>query len=258
MPNQYFEIVALFAAITLLVLILVGFIISILYLYQKRHLAYVKYLDELKVAHENELIRTELAMQEQTLVNVSKEIHDHIGLSLTLAKLKMETLTVKEPEKVEIVNKVNEIICQAINQLSSLTKSLDSDFIKRFGLLKGIETELRNVESLELHTVTFTVEGIPRFLEKETEVTLFRIIQESLNNLLKHSGADKINLSVLFTETDLQIRLSDNGKGFNVKEVMNGGCGLTNIMFRAKSINGICDIQSEISEGTLVHLSIPY
>ena len=92
MQKAHYDIVLFVLVSTLLILLMAGFIVTILYLYRKKQLAYFKTIEELKLDHEKNLLRTQLEMQEQTLQHIAREIHDNISLSLTLAKLNLNTL----------------------------------------------------------------------------------------------------------------------------------------------------------------------
>ena len=102
--------------------------------------------------------------------------------------------------------------------------------------------------------------GSPTNMGPERELIIFRIIQEALNNCIKHAGASRLLLKLLYTDTRLDVEISDNGKGLNNaadrKDATNGS-GLKNIYQRARLINATCAIDSHRQEGTTIQLSIP-
>src|SRR5678815_5083890 len=102
MQKAHYDIVLFLSVCTFLILLMAGFIVTILYLYRKKQLAYYKTIEELRLDYEKNLLHTHLEIQEQTLQHISREIHDNIGLSLTLAKLNLNTLDWDHPSKTKI------------------------------------------------------------------------------------------------------------------------------------------------------------
>src|SRR5215831_12354634 len=127
--------ISLIISITFILLLLVSFIISILFIYQKKQIAHFNTIEELKLDHEKRLLQTQLEMQEQTFQHISREIHDNISLSLTLAKLNLNTLHWENAEKAKAQTDLSlEQISKAINDLSDISKSLNSELIINQGL----------------------------------------------------------------------------------------------------------------------------
>src|ERR1044072_9069648 len=139
MPGEKHNIIIFIIITSLFILILIAFIVFILFLYQRRHIAYQKGLETLKSDFEKTLLTTQLEIQEQTLQNISREIHDNIGLSLTLAKLNLNTIEWKDliQSKEKVSGSINSIT-QAIVDLSNISKALHTDFIKEHGLLGAL------------------------------------------------------------------------------------------------------------------------
>jgi signal transduction histidine kinase len=238
-------------------LVLVVFITLIIYRYQQKQNAYFKNIETLKASHENAMLQSQLEIQEQTLQNISREIHDNIGQKLTLAKLHLNTVSFDDKEKtVTQVNDSINIIGEAINDLSDLSHSMSSEIILNNGLIKALEYEESQLKRSGLYKIQFTTTGNQVYLDSSTELVLFRIVQEVLNNIIKHASASTIQMHVHYNEADLSIEINDNGKGFNLAENIKG-TGLQNIKKRTALLNGNLQISSNENMGTEIKIKIP-
>src|SRR5690349_4385008 len=187
-PTEF--LVAFIIISVILILGLVAFISAIIYRYQKKQNAYFKDIEALKVSHQNSLLQSQLEIQEQTFQNISREIHDNIGQKLTLAKLHLNTLGYDDIEKTTIqVNDSVTMISEAINDLSDLSRSMNSEIILNNGLIKALEFEAVQITKSGKYKISFSATGNPVFLDANTELVLFRIVQEALTNIIKHACA---------------------------------------------------------------------
>lgn len=259
-PSNY-EITIFIIIATILILSLVIFMVLILLLYQKKQVAFLKDVESLKLDHEKNLLKTRLEIQEHTFQNISREIHDNIGLSLTLAKLNLNVLDLeKTGESKELISSSIDLISQSINDLSDISKSLNSDGIAQQGLLKALELEMERIKKINKFRTHFKVLGNPVFFDSQKELVLYRIAQEALNNVIKHSSAQDIFMTVCFSSTTIRLSVQDNGKGFlycNDKgdSQRERKAGLTNMKLRAALINGDMDVDTEIGKGTVISVT---
>jgi hypothetical protein len=241
----------------ILILSLVVFIAIIIFRYQKNQNSYFENLEELKIAHENQLLQSQLEIQEQTFQNISREIHDNIGQKLSLAKLHLNTLNYQFLEKTaDTVTDTVNMIGEAINDLSNLSRSMSSENILNNGLIKALEFEVEQLIKPGIFQVKFSTTGNPVFLNANTELILFRIVQEAINNIIKHAAANCIDIELHYAEQLLNIKITDNGKGFNVDNISNG-TGLLNMKKRAKMLNGTLEINSFPDIHTQIIIEIP-
>jgi two-component system, NarL family, sensor kinase len=243
--------------------LLVGFLVAVLIVFvlefKKRQ---TKQRELLNAQFQQELLRTQLEIQEQTFRNISQEIHDNIGQVLTLAKLNLNTITNHSVSE-DINNKLTnskDLITKAIQDLRDLSKSLNTEFISEAGLLKSIEYELellRRTGSIQIITMQ---EGEYYALPQQKELILFRIFQEVLNNIMKHSQATEIKVILNFQPHHFSLEILDNGDGFNSDEVeQNGqhGLGIKNMQNRSKIIGANFTINSQPGKGTTVRIDLP-
>ena len=260
-PNQ----VILFLIIsTSAILLLVGLIVVLIFLYQKKQLAYQQKLDTMRLDYEKNLLSTQVEIQEDVFQHVSREIHDNISLSLTLAKLSLNTLDWQNLARASLqINSSLEQISKAINDLSDISKSLNSELISNQGLIIALEQEMAKMNEMNLFELNYLVTGTPVFMDSQKELIIFRIIQEAFNNIIKHARATAVEVMLNYTGDRVEVSISDNGRGFCDKEAelnsdKKSRAGLNNMKKRALIFNGNTLIKSEPDIGTKVFVTIPY
>lgn len=261
-PNN--EVLALIIIGSALALLLVGFIITILYLYQRRQQRQEQELALMKSEYEQEILRTQLEMQEQTFKFIAQEIHDNIGQTLSLVKLTLGTLPIqKESPLFETIADSRNRLNKAILDLTDLSRSLHTDRIAQVGLLDSVRMELESMERTGLFLTHSRVHGGMGNLDTEKEIVLYRMAQEIFNNIVKHSKAKNINVDLYYNDHNFVMTIADDGVGFNIDKVRQkgntaAGVGLQSMPARAKLIQAKVDIDSEPGAGTTITIQVPY
>ena len=229
-------------------------------MYRKSQTHYFQNIEALKNDHEKNLLKSTIEVQEQILQNISREIHDNISLSLTLAKLQLNTLNIDDKNRtVQTVSSSVDLLTKSINDLSDLSKSMNADIIVREGLIEALENETARISKAGALEINIEISGHPVFLDAQKELIIFRIIQEAFNNVIKHASASKVTLYMFYDKSHLEITIKDNGRGFNSRnEATKKGAGLHNMKTRAKVFNGEVNIESIPGSGTKVLISIPF
>ncbi|NII24906.1 sensor histidine kinase [Pseudoflavitalea sp. X16] len=266
MQDQGQEIYSIVIIGGVIALLLVGFIVATLFLYQRRQHRHASELARMKDLYEQEVLRSQLEIQEATFKMIGQELHDNIGQVLSVVKLSLAILPIdKDHEAYEPILTSRQILNKAALDLSDLTKSLHSDRIAQIGLVEAIRFEMENVRKSGLMDVEYEVTGSEYDFDGQKATFLFRMFQEMLNNILKHSQAAKVAVSLLFSEDNrFVLTLADNGVGFDVEAKRNSvssssGVGLKSIFNRAKLIGADLDMKSVPGKGTTVtiQLSLP-
>jgi two-component system, NarL family, sensor kinase len=255
--EKYQILIFLFVSSAFL-LVLASFIIGILYLYRKNQIRYFNSLSSIRNEYDKTILNTELEIQEQTMLHISREIHDNIGLSLSTAKLHLNAINWQQeqaPQKK--VKEAIELMSKAMEDMGLLTKKLNTEYIRENGLLQAIQLLCAEIKKIDSIRFSYLVEGEPVFLDAKIELLVFRIIQEAINNSIKHAEAGNIALHLHYDNEALHAAVKDDGKGFDPAFHI-AGTGLSNIKQRTKLINGNFTISSAPHQGTLVTLNIPY
>lgn len=194
-------------------------------------------------------------MQENILSDVSMEIHDNIGQYLSLIKLNVSFLEEDPNLPPKRIQHIKELISKVIDDIRDLTKMLTPSYLREIGLIEAIQKECRKIGFIDIQ---LRMDGEERLLTEKEELTLFRLFQETLNNILKHSQAKNVVIIITFTETALELMISDNGIGFDLKNLRNDGQGLKNMRYRMSLINGNLEIQSKPESGCKIIAHLPF
>ena len=201
---------------------------------------------------EQELANSQVEIKEQTLNYIGQELHDDLGQKLSVARLMTNKLSFSnESEKKEIANEINLLIGECIQDIRNLSKVFITKQVEHFGFVESLEREIFRIQRLQLLEVHYDVNNRDLEINSSHALILFRIIQECINNVIKHSKSKCIELIVIDAEDRICIKINDTGIGFNAKREDNGS-GLKNMISRAKIINADFDINSADKNGTKV------
>ena len=255
-------ILIIISSIVFLILCLVGLIITILYLHQKKQIKFQQEIEKIRANHEKELFKAQLEIQEETLQYISREIHDNVGQFLSLVKLNLNTLDFEDRILAnDLVTHSSNLLTRALEDLRDLSKSLSSEIIKNGGLQKAIELQVSHLQKTGKFRVIYDVKGNYNYLSEKNEVILFRILQEAVNNIIRHSSAQEIIILLSCIENNIKMYIQDNGKGFDTSVLVNGKnhvtSGINNMVKRAKLINADFAIESNPGQGTKITVTTP-
>lgn len=258
MPSQTtasFTFTVLIVGIVVILFFVVFFYLFIIQLHRRRIL-HQKEVVDLKVQYEQTILQSQLEIQEQTFKNISQEIHDNIGQVLSLAKLNLNTIP--NPGNAEKIALTEELLGKAISDLRDLSKSLNSEKITDIGICEAIKQELATVERAAHIKTTFLCDDHEITLGSEKTIITFRMMQEILNNILKHARAKKITVDIAKLPQEIVIHIIDDGVGFNPAQLKEAetGIGLKSIQQRSKLINAACTIHSAPGKGTDIQIVI--
>lgn len=258
------DIYVMIISVTVVLLILVIFIISFLFIYKNKQARHRIEMESVKEKYNQEILKTQLEIKEQTLKNISEEIHDNVGQVLSLVVLNLSAIELNDTAKAATkIENTTRLVEKAVSDLRNLSKTLDADNIAHAGLPAVIKFELDLLEKTGIYKVAMKLSGTEKRLDGSKEIVLYRIIQESLNNIIKHARATCIHIHLNFLDKQLQVEITDNGKGFDMKDAMEksifrSGAGIKNMTKRANLVGGSLTIKSVPSEGTTVSMLIPF
>ncbi len=237
---------------TAIFIVLISFVISFILLYRRSQTKL--HLERERV--QQELLRVENEVKEQTLLNVSRELHDNLGQVASLIKINMNMLSTKlSGNELIQANESLTLIKQLIADIKSLSNSLKGERLREIGWLESIKEEVRRANTIEGFELEFQQNGASQ-LSHESELILFRIIQEILNNTLKHARANKALLKIECAKDRTTISFEDNGEGFDLDTVQRGS-GLNNIQDRCEMIHAKFEITSRKKVGTQISINLP-
>lgn len=235
----------------LILFVIAGFWI---YFFQKQK----RKIIEKELIQEQEILQLESLMQgqEKERKRIAQELHDGLNGDLSAIKFRvsgLEEYGIKPSEKKHL-HKIIDMIDQACTQVRRISHDLMPASIEDFGLVESLNQYCEKLNFAHEIQIDFQSFGIYKPLSKNNESTLYRIIQELLNNTVKHAEATQALVQINFHEEEISISVEDDGKGFDINST-HEGIGLKNVRSRAKSIQGELDVKSS-EKGTFVHILI--
>jgi two-component system NarL family sensor kinase len=262
MSNNSSEAIVFLVFMTIFIVAMISFIITILFFIQKKQKGFTDDLLSAKANYDRELFKAQLEIQEQTSLENAREIHDNVGQTLTLAKLRVETLDPggKTEAKASILE-ISEYIEKALDDLRNITRTMNPEIVKNRGLQKSIEMQVAFLQRGGRYNIYLDVNGEQVSLDNTKEIILFRIVQEAINNIIRHSTATDISLSLSYETDFLKLVIRDNGKGFEINDqsmVPSNISGIYNMQQRAKLVGAEFQLDSKIGYGTGITVTTHY
>ncbi len=215
---------------------------------------------QLEHTYHSNLMRTRIDMQEQALHYVSQEIHDNMGQVLSFSCLQLANLKWAIPNETARASLTEnlDVIRNAVKELRMLSHSLNTNRVEKRHLEEIIESELNRIRSFSPIKCYLEVKGHVSSLSPETRLLIFRILQEALQNVVKHADAKSVNISIGYDERHFNMTVKDDGKGINMEALKDSGSlGMGNMEERAKLMGGTVTVHSDGHSGTEISLDIP-
>ena len=194
-----FELLIIVCSLVLLAFLMI--IIILFSVFQKRKIKFINQRNEAILRYQEEVARTQVEIQEETLKNVGRELHDNIGQLISVANLELKIFGAnnhleKEPELIEITK----LLGKSLSEIRALSKNLNNDIITHIGLQESIKNELNRLERLKFLNTAFTIQGAAFSIPKDDTIILFRIVQEFLSNVIKHAKASSLEVTMLYKD----------------------------------------------------------
>ena len=193
--------------------------------------------------------------QEEERQRISKDLHDSVGQNILFLKNQLQN----NSEYIDR-GKLIKTIDDALQEIRNISKNLYPNQLEKYGLIAAVEALAEEVAHSTGIFVSSDMEGIEELLNKNVKINFYRIIQEFVNNTLKHAEATAIRITAHRTDQTIELIVQDNGKGFDKAEMQrkaNQSFGLLNMEERVKMLKGTFAIESELGKGTKTTFSIP-
>ena len=247
---------------TLIFLIAPVAVILYVIIYNRRKKRHIEEKEQMKRSFEAEILRTHLEVQEETMQTIGADLHDNIGQLLSLTSLTLNSVELDNTDRArQKIDTAIDLTLKSIKEMRLLGKLLQGDQLIGLGLAEAIRHEIVWLEKSGKYRINYLEDGEPSAANNpDKDLILFRILQETLNNIIKHAAATQIDINLAYTPTDVHLQITDNGKGFETTSspTQKNGMGLLNIHKRAKIIGGYADIKSQPGNGTCIDIFIPY
>ena len=200
--------------------------------------------------------------QEEERAWIARELHDDFNQRVALLAVILEKVKQDLPASEGAPRRGIEEACQHVTELGSdiqaLSHRLHSSKLEYLGLVAAAAGFCQEVSTRQNVEIEFHSENIPKALPKETSLCLFRILQEALQNALKHSGRQRFEVSLKYETNEIELTVHDSGVGFDPEKATSGqGLGLTSMKERLKLVDGQLSIDSTPQQGTTIHARVP-
>ncbi|WP_374458726.1 sensor histidine kinase [Chryseobacterium taeanense] len=225
--------------------------------YRQRKKEYMNEIEVKNEIHKRELLATQLEIQQVTMQQIGRELHDNIGQKLTLVSLYIQQLLYenKVPEVSERIDQVSQIINQSLQDLRSLSKTLTDDNIKQKEIVTLIQEEVDITNAFKKCHVDFKHNFQQLDLGFVHKNVLLRITQEFIQNSMKHANCKNIFINLNTSEKVLwELNIKDDGVGFDASNAKSNGIGLTNMKNRAEIIGAEFSLESRENLGTTLNI----
>lgn len=248
--------------ITGIFLIVASFLFLYVISYTKRKRKHKEEKLVLENKFQTELIQTEFEVQEHTRKNIASELHDNIGQLLSLTNVTLASINVEDKEKAkQKVDMTSELVSKSIKELRQLSKIIHGEHLIKQGLVETIEQEINWLQRNDQFKVNFTFDPSVTYLTNpDKDLFIYRLLQESINNIIKHAGANLIDIKLYLSMESLFLSVSDNGNGMDKTDdgAIRYGMGLTNMQRRIELLKGSFSINTVPKMGTSLTFQIPY
>lgn len=205
---------------------------------------------------ENQLMQAKVEVQEQTFGELGRELHDNVGQLLSSAKLLLGMTQRKLTNPPETLITAQDTLGQALQSLRSLSKSLNTEWLSQFNLIENLHAEAERINAARQLQLHVNSDAYELAMQTDQQLMLFRIVQEAVNNSMKHAQAQNIHISISAAKNKLKINVADDGQGFDMHARPNG-VGMMNMRHRVKLLNGRVEWQSAIGSGTNIEITLP-
>ena len=214
-------------------------------------------LNEQRMMRQRQITEAVIVAQEKERTEIGKELHDNVNQILGASNLYVNTAMTEEDMRQELLERSTELISKAINEIRKISKSLITPGLREIGLLESIEDITDDMKlakgiqiQLDIHNI------IEAEVDEQRKLTLFRIIQEQLNNIMKHARATEVMIRLSIEGKDIVLTVVDNGIGFDMSRHRKG-VGITNIISRTELFKGKVEILSKPGDGCVLTVKLP-
>jgi signal transduction histidine kinase len=213
---------------------------------------------------QNELFNAIVSTQDQERKRIAQDIHDSLGSVLSAVKLKLSSLKETPPllsaEQQEKYHTALSLLDEASSELRNISHNIMPATLSKLGIVAALQNLIGKISSHSGLQVQFSAHGFDGRLDESTEISIYRIVLELINNVVKHAEADKVTVQMIKYPSYINLTVEDNGKGFDYEKALEQkkGIGLGNIASRVEYLNGTLSLDSSAGKGTTVIIDIPY
>ena len=254
---ENYKIILPVVVTAILFLMLIIFSIAFLLVYQKRRQEHIIEKQVLQSQFTEALLQSQLETHEATLQQISEELHDNIGQLLSSTKMLLGVTEMNLSNTPDTLKTAEATLSKAIQDLRALSKSLNKEWLHQFNIVDNLKAEVERINAARTVHAAYTTSAAYLPMQAEAQVMLFRIVQEALQNSIKHAQAHDIAIQTLFTDERIIVTVEDNGIGIKQDDKPLTGVGILNMQHRTRLLGGAITWNNLPQNGTQVLITIP-
>jgi signal transduction histidine kinase len=230
---------------------------SLFYIYLRRQ-QLLHDVEQLKREKKLMAARSLIEGQEEERKRIAEELHDGLGVLLSAAKIQVSSINLVSEEEKPLIEKAGKLLERASKDVRKISHNMMPGLLTNFGLFEALRDLVENVNDAKQIAASINIIGTEKRLPDNKEIMLYRIIQELINNTLKHAGAKTITIEVLIQPDQLEITYKDDGKGFDIRTTRSlKSIGLQSIHSRIDFLGGKLTFESEKDKGAKFYMKVP-
>ncbi|MEO6612312.1 MAG: sensor histidine kinase [Chitinophagaceae bacterium] len=239
-------------------------LVTLVFLYNRYRLRQKNRYQQEMNRQQNELFNAIAATQDQERKRIAEDIHDSLGSILSAAKLKLSALKESQPamnvDQLENYQVAMQLLDEASGELRNISHNIMPATLSKLGLIAALRNLINHITSQAGIQIHFSSHGFEQRLDEHTEMSIYRIVLELINNIIKHAEASKVTVQMIRHPDYINLSVEDNGRGFDYENALKikKGIGLGNIISRVEYLKGGIDVDTLPGRGTTVIIDIPY
>ncbi|MEP6466840.1 MAG: sensor histidine kinase [Parafilimonas sp.] len=256
--QQHYDLVKKDLFIYIIAALLFITLLSGFFFFQNRKKNQRLKLQATEMEQKKKLTHAVMKAEEDERKRIAEDLHDSVAQKMVVAKLNLEALgngLELQDQKKTIYNNISALLKESTAEVRSLSHSMMPHAFERYGLTNSVKDFIDKIYVKNLK-INFSADGDFSAIKENKALLIYRVMQECIQNVLKHAAATRLDISMICANNEADIIIEDNGRGFNIDEI-NDGTGLKNIQTRIEFLNGKSDINSTPGKGTVVAIYIP-
>lgn len=243
------------------ILIFLALLVVLYLMYNRYKLNQANKLQSEIIKQQDLASRAIIEAEENERKRIAGDLHDGIGQLFSAVKMNLsgltDRITMQDEDTKLLYDKTIAMVDESCTEVRSISHNMMPNVLLKYGLATAIRDFISKIDSRKLK-VFLELEGINTSLDSSVETVLYRVIQESVNNVIKHSNASRLDIQINKDDDGISVSIEDNGKGFDTTKAEKfEGIGLKNIITRVQLIKGFVEWDSSPDNGTLVSIFIP-
>jgi two-component system NarL family sensor kinase len=219
------------------------------------------YYKQTQLKQRNIAMQAIIAAEESERRRIAQDLHDSVSQTMSAAKINLTVIGGELPfvddEQRKRFEKVINLVDYGFKEVRTISHNMMPWALHKTGLAQVVKQFIENIEN-EAIAINFFSRGFDAPFDDTTEIILYRVLQESVNNVMKHANASRLDISLIRDKDNISLTIEDNGKGFDASNPgINKGMGLSNLRSRINFLNGKVELDSQVGKGTLVSVYIP-